>query len=607
MASSGSITGAYRGYTLRADWSAVQNAAGNYSDVTVKHTLVIGSAYSLNIASRTNTCSVGGVSQGYTSGAINQKGGSVLLGTTVHRVSHDADGTKTAKLSDTFNINATIDGKKVGSITASGSTASGSITLDRIARNATIVTANDFTDETNLALTYSNPSSFSCDVSIEFEGGSITRADAISGASGSYTMQLTDSERTALRNASKKSQALKVTYVLETTIDGTAYYSRADRKMNIVDAAPELGAVSYEDANAATVAVTGDKSRIVQNHSTLAVKVPTATAKKGATIASYTVAFGGVSKTVKSSGTVSLGAVDVSYSQALTVTATDSRGFTASKSVQVTVDDYSAPTAVIDLHRLNNFEPTTYITANARYSYLNSKNAVTIAAKFKKVSDSSYGTPIELADSIQSTVTCDRDSAYDFVVTIADRLESTDYNLTLGKGIPSFFIDTQKSSVGVNCLPSQSDVLQLGDSAWLTAQGAYPVGAIYLSVTDVDPAALFGGTWERISQGRFLIGAGANAANTTDYWGSYAAGAENFPSGEMGGEVTHTLTVDEMPSHTHPEGLELSNTKAWGLTGTGEGANAVVDQGTTTSATGGGKAHNNMPPYLVVYMWKRVS
>ena len=513
MASSGSITGAYRGYTLRADWSAVQNAAGNYSDVTVKHTLVIGPAYSLNIASRTNTCSVGGVSQGYTSGAINQKGGSVLLGTTVHRVSHDADGTKVAQLIDTFDINATIDGKKVGSITASGSI----------------------------------------------------------------------------------------------TLDGTAYHSRADRKMNIVDAAPELGAVSYEDANAATVAVTGDKSRIVQNHSTLAVKVPTATAKKGATIASYTVAFGGVSKTVKSPGTVSLGAVDVSYSQALTVTATDSRGFTASKSVQVTVDDYSAPTAVIDLHRLNNFGPTTCITANARHSYLNGKNAVTIAAKFKKVSDSSYGTPIELADSIQSTVTCDRDSAYDFVVTVADRLESTDYNLTLGKGIPSFFIDTQKSSVGVNCLPSQSDVLQLGDSAWLTAQGAYPVGAIYLSVTDVNPAALFGGTWERISQGRFLIGAGANAANTTDYWGSYAAGAENFPSGEMGGEVTHTLTVDEMPSHTHPERPERSNTKAWGLTGTGQGANAVADQGSPTEATGGGKPYNDLPPYLAVYMWKRVT
>lgn len=602
MASSGSITGSYRGYTLRADWSAVQNAAGNYSDVTVKHTLVIGSAYSLSIASRTNTCSVGGVSQPYTSAAINQKGGTVLLGTTVHRVSHDADGTKTAQLSDTFNINATIDGKKVGSITASGS-----ITLDRIARNATIVTANDFTDETNPTITYSNPSSLSCDVSIEFAGGSITRAGAIRGAGGSYTMQLTDSERTTLRNASKDSPTLKVTYALKTTIDGAAYYSRAERKMNVVDAAPELGAVSYEDTNAATVAVTGDQSRIVQNHSIMTVTIPTATAKKGATIASYAIAFGGVTKTVTAAGAVSLGAVDVSYSQALTVTAKDSRGFTASKSVQVTVDDYSAPTAVIDLHRLNNFEPTTYITASARYSYLNGKNAVTITAKFKKVSDSSYGAPIELEDSTQSTVTCDRDSAYDFVVTIADKLDETTYNLTLGKGTPSFFIDTKKSSVGVNCLPSQSDVLQLGDSAWLTAQGAYPVGAIYLSVTDANPAALFGGTWERISQGRFLIGAGANVANTTDYWGEYPAGKENFPAGEMGGEVEHTLTVDEMPSHTHSERLEWSNTKAWGLTGTGQGANAVVDQGTATEATGGGKPHSNMPPYLVCYMWRRVS
>lgn len=584
MASSGSITGAYRGYTLRADWSAIQNAAGNYSDITVKHTLVIGSAYSLNIASRTNTCSVGGVSQGYTSGSINQKGGSVLLGTTVHRVSHDADGTKTAQLSDTFNINATIDGKKVGSITASGS-----IALDRIARNATIVTANDFTDETNPTLTYSNPSSFACDVSIEFAGESITRSGAISGASGSYTMQLTDSERTTLRNASRNSPTLKVTYVLKTTIDETAYDSRAERKMNVVDAAPELGAVSYEDTNAATVAVTGDKSRIVQNHSALTVTIPTATAKKGATIASYTIAFGGVSKKVQSAGTVSIGTVDVSYSQALTVTATDSRGFTASQSVQVTVDDYSAPTAVIDLHRLNNFEPTTYITASARYSYLNGKNAVTISAKFKKVSDPSYGTPIELADSVQSTVTCDRDSAYDFAVTVADKLESTDYNLVLGKGIPSFFIDTEKSSVGVNCLPSQSDVLQLGESAWLTAQGAYPVGAIYLSVTDVNPAALFGGTWERIG-GRFLLGADS----------TYAAGS-------TGGEATHQITTAEMPSHNHA----LDNYNITGGTTSFMTVQANDKKGysgnVNTLYTGGNQPHNNMPPYLAVYMWRRTA
>lgn len=584
MASSGSITGAYRGHTLRADWSAVQNAAGNYSDVTVRHTLVIGSAYPLNIASRTNTCSVGGVSQGYTSGAIDQKGGSVLLGTTVHRVSHDADGTKTAQITDTFNIDATIDGTRVGSIVASGP-----IPLDRIAGNAAIVTANDFTDDTDPTLTYSNPSGFECGVSIEFAGGSITRAGAASGTGGSYTMQLTDSERATLRNASRNSQTLKVTYVLKTTIDGKAYYSRAERKMNVVDAAPELGAVSYEDTDAATVAVTGDKSRIVRNHSTLTVTVPAATARKGATIAGYTIAFGGVTKTVTAAGAVSLGAVDVSYPQALTVTAKDSRGFTASQSVQVTVDDYSAPTAVIDLHRLNNFEPTTYVTASARYSYLNGKNAVTITAKFKKVSDSTYGTPIELEDSTQSTVTCDRDSAYDFVVTIADKLEATEYNITLGKGIPAFFIDTKKSSVGVNCLPSQPGVLQLGDSAWLTAQGAYPVGAIYLSVTGVDPSSLFGGTWERIG-GRFLLG----ADNT-------------YTAGGTGGEAAHTLTVDEMPKHNH----EIGNLDASGGATPSMTVQAQDKKGfggnVQTMYAGGGRAHNNMPPYLAVYMWKRTA
>lgn len=473
---------------------------------------------------------------------------------------------------------------------SSGSiTASGSISLDRIARNATIVTANDFTDETNPTLTYSNPSSFSCDVSIEFAGGSITRSGAISGANGSYEMQLTDSERTTLRNASRNSPTLKVKYALKTTIDGTAYYSRAESKMNVVDAAPELGAVSYKDTNAATVAVTGDKSRIVQNHSALTVTIPTATAKKGATIASYTIAFGGVSKKVQSAGAVSIGTVDVSYSQALTVTVTDSRGFTASRSAQVTVDDYSAPTAVIDLHRLNNFEPTTYITANARYSYLNGKNSVTITAKFKKVSGSSYGTPIELEDSIQSTVTCGRDSAYDFVVAVADKLETTEYNLTLGKGIPSFFIDTKKSSVGVNCLPTQENAFQLGDSAWLTAQGAYPIGAIYLSVTDANPAALFGGTWERIG-GRFLLGADS----------TYAAGS-------AGGEATHTLTADEMPRHNH----EIDNLNAAGSSTPFMTVQAQEKKGVggnvQTMYAGGNQPHNNMPPYLAVYMWKRTA
>lgn len=602
MALSGTITGVYRGYTLSAAWKATPNATGNYSDIVITHTLSMGSAYSLKIGGRSNSCTVDGGAQAYTSPAINQKGGSVTLGTTTHRVNHNADGSKTCTITDVFNINATLDGAKVGNITAAGN-----ITLDRIPRQATVTTAADFTDAGNPSLTYSNAGGFTADAYIEYGGGStIMRAGAIKATSGTYTFSLSDAERAALR-AACTGQTMPVTYVLRTTISGTAYYSRLARTMTIAGAAPILGAVSYADANTTTTAVTGDASIIVQSQSDLRVTYTAATGQKGATIASYAATFAGVTKTATTAGTFDFGAVDVSTSQPLTFTVTDSRGLTSSATLTVKVEAWWQPTSTVQLGRVNNFEPETHISALAYYASLGGKNAATITARYRKAGSSDAWATATLTDGVQTTITCDRDYAYEFEVTTADRLGSGTQALTLGRGIPTFFIDTAKSSVGVNCFPSSNGVLQLGENAFLTAQGAYPVGAVYISVTDTDPASLFGGTWERIAQGRFLIGAGANAANTTDYWGSYAAGSENFPAGEMGGEVTHTLTVDEMPSHTHEVRLGWSNTAAWGVTGTGTGTNAVVDQGTTTKAAGGGRAHNNMPPYLVCYMWRRVS
>lgn len=602
MALSGTITGTYRGYTLSAAWQATQNAAGNYSDITITHTLSTGGAYSLDIGSRSNSCTVDGVAQAYTSPAINEKGGSVTLGTTTHRVTHNADGSKTCTVTDVFNINAMLDGVKVPNITASGN-----ITLDRIPRQATIQTATDFADTGTPQLTYSNPGGFVADAWIEYAGGSTgTRAGAITATNGTYTFALTDTERAALR-AACKGQTMAVTYVLKTTIGGTAYYSRLARTMTIADAAPILGAVSYEDANATTTAVTGDASIIVQGQSDLRVTYSAATGQKGATIASYSATFGGVTKTAASAGAFDFGAVDVSAPQPLTFTVTDSRGLTSSATLTVNVEAWWHPSSTVQLSRVNNFEPETHVTALAYYAGLGGKNAVTITARYRKAGSSGAWHSVTLTNGVQSVITCERDYAYDFQVVTADRLGSGTQSLTLGRGVPTFFIDTAKSSVGVNCFPTANGVLQFGENAFLTAAGAYPVGAVYISVTDTDPATLFGGTWERIAQGRFLIGAGANKANTTNYWGSYPAGAENFPAGEMGGEPTHRLTVDEMPSHVHEVRLGWNNSTAWGVTGTGPGSNATVDQGTTTQAAGGGKAHNNMPPYLVCYMWARVA
>lgn len=587
MALSGTITGVYRGYTLQANWSASQNISGNYSDITITHTLVIGAAYSLNIGSRSNTCTVDGAAQNYVSPAINQKGGSVNLGTTTHRVNHNADGSKTCTIRDVFNVNATLDGSKVSNITASGN-----ITLDNIPRQATITSATDFTDMGTPSFQYSNAGGFTADAYLEFapvgSGTQIMRKGAITGKSGTYTFVLTDAERETLR-AACTGVSMPVRYVLRTVIGGREYYSTLDRTMSMSDAAPILGDVSYSDANTATVAVTGDNQVIIQRQSDLQVSFGAATARKGAKITEYAATFAGVTKTASSAGTLDFGKVDVSSDMPLVFSVTDSRGLKTHTIIDVKVEEWWEPTSTVTLARKNNFEPETHITATAWYASLGGKNDVTISAKYRKAGSSDAWSTITLTNGTESTVTCERDSAYEWQVVTADKLGSTTQSLTLGRGIPTFFIDTKKSSVGVNCFPAASGVFQLGDNAFLTAQGAYPVGAIYLSVNDTNPATLFGGTWERIG-GRFLLGAD-----------------DTYAAGSTGGEAEHTLTIDEMPKHNH----EIDNLNASGNATPYMTVSAQDKKGyggnVQTMFAGGGKPHNNLPPYLTVFMWKRVS
>lgn len=131
----------------------------------------------------------------------------------------------------------------------------------------------------------------------------------------------------------------------------------------------------------------------------------------------------------------------------------------------------------------------------------------------------------------------------------------------------------------------------------LILEAVYPVGSIYMSVNSTSPATLFGGTWEAI-QGKFLLGAYGNT----------------YKAGTTGGEATHTLTANEMPEHAHYMAVgNAAGNDIW----TPQAGDYLVDVGgvsndhKTYSAqlgmdnAGGGAAHNNMPPYLAVYIWKR--
>lgn len=117
----------------------------------------------------------------------------------------------------------------------------------------------------------------------------------------------------------------------------------------------------------------------------------------------------------------------------------------------------------------------------------------------------------------------------------------------------------------------------------------YPVGSIYMSVNSTNPSNYFGGTWEQIKD-RFLLASG----NT-------------YQAGTIGGEATHTLTVNEIPAHNHNVHFSYG-TGPYNSFCQGSGNKDEWGASTNTIAnTGGGQAHNNMPPYLVVYMWKRVA
>ena len=119
----------------------------------------------------------------------------------------------------------------------------------------------------------------------------------------------------------------------------------------------------------------------------------------------------------------------------------------------------------------------------------------------------------------------------------------------------------------------------------------YPVGSIYFNAAvATNPATLLGfGTWAAYGGGRVMVG--VHSSGTFD------------GLNETGGAETHTLTTAEMPAHTHTYGKSTTteNMSIHDISGLRGAATA------NTGSTGGGDAHNNLQPYITVYMWKRTA
>lgn len=220
-----------------------------------------------------------------------------------------------------------------------------------------------------------------------------------------------------------------------------------------------------------------------------------------------------------------------------------------------------------------------------------------------------------------------------YEITLTDGTKKS-FNVSNGKGIKSIAKTSTSGLVDTYTTTYNDDTTstftikngEKGETGSIKnlLDRTYPVGSIYMSVNSTEPSTLFGGTWERL-KGRFLIGAGTNEdINTNGEYGDLGRGDPDFAGGETGGQYWHQLTITEMPIHNHDTNdYTLVVNKNAVQIKSNMGAKPVINEeytnivpnikatknedGNRTGLTGGDGKHNNMPPYLAVYMWKRTA
>ena len=373
-------------------------------------------------------------------------------------VNHNADGTA----SDVgFELKGCVYYNRSNSYT-------GSISLTRIPRQANLTSAPDFNDEANPTINYSNPagnSVSSLQACIASTNGQTIYASYrdISKTGSSYTFNLSDGERNALRQATPNSNSFNIKFYVKTVIGGNTYYSTSEKTMSIVNGNPTFTSsnITYKDNNSTTVAVTGNNQKLVQNLSILLATITSATAKKYASITKYEATINGTTQTITSAGNINFGVINSANNLTLSVKVTDSRGNTTTASKTVVFLAWTLPTAIISLKRRNNYENESYLTVNGTYSSVDSRNTLTIKYQYKKTSDSSYSSLANINNGQRVTLQLDKNYAWDFKIVLTDAFGSTTYNAVLAKGQFILFVDTKKLSVGINCFPTNSESLEL--------------------------------------------------------------------------------------------------------------------------------------------------
>lgn len=300
------------------------------------------------------------------------------------------------------------------------------------------------------------------------------------------TITLTSSERTTLLNAMANVKSFTATIELVTksgsTQIGSASTCTCIIRTSQANSGPSISGFTFADSYSTTIAITDNDQVLIQDYSRLTVTPGTATARNGASIVSYSAVCSGVTKSNTTGAALSLGTIGTSGTRDITLTVTDSRGYTASVTQSVTVVPYSKPrVSSVSLRRTNDIETEMQLVFNGSISPITvdgtQKNSLLYARyRYKLTSASSYNSYTSILGSVTATSSSfsfsnlelcnlDSESSYDFHLQIRDQLNSLtslDLYFVVSQGTP--LVALRKKMVGINTPSPEAALHVVGDT-----------------------------------------------------------------------------------------------------------------------------------------------
>ena len=307
-----------------------------------------------------------------------------------------------------------------------------------------------------------------------------------SAGTANRTITLTSSERTTLLNAMASVKSFTATIELVTksgsTQIGSASTCTCTIRTSQANSGPSISGFTFADSYSTTTAITDNDQVLIQDYSRLTVTPGTATARNGASIVSYSAVCSGVTKSNTTGAALSLGTIGTSGTRDITLTVTDSRGYTASVTQSVTVAPYSKPRVnYVSLRRTNDIETEMQLVFNGSISPITvdgaQKNSLLYARyRYKLTSASSYNSYTSILSSVTATSSSfsfsnlelcnlDSESSYDFHLQIRDQLNSLtslDLYFVVSQGTP--LVALRKKMVGINTPSPEAALHVVGDT-----------------------------------------------------------------------------------------------------------------------------------------------